>query len=323
MRTQTRMRPILPGVAGASTIESAGEREHRERLAEFFDSFAAEDARWRKRNATYHRLITTLVRFVVPSGASVLEIGSGAGDLLAALEPSRGVGVDASPGMVALARSKHPGLEFRVGMGERLDLDATFDYVVLSDLVPYAYDLVRLFRSVRVCSHEHTRVVVHSYSQVWRPAIRLAELLRLKHPKPITNWVTAEDVAGALDLAGYEVVTTSRRILFPKRVPLLTTFLNGFVGSLWPFSALSLTWWVVARPRPGTPRAPTVTIVVPCRNERGNVAAILDRTPHLAGATEIVFVEGGSTDGTREEIERQIAARPGGGHLALRPVGER
>ena len=101
--------------------------------------------------------------------------------------------------------------------------------------MPYAYDLVRLFRSVRVCS-EHTRVVVHSYSQVWRPAIRLAELLRLKHPKPITNWVTAEDVAGALDLAGYEVVTTSRRILFPKRVPLLTTFLNGFVGSLWPFS---------------------------------------------------------------------------------------
>ena len=290
--------------------EAPEEQGHRERLASFFDEFAHTDERWRSRNRTYHRMIESIYGFIVPPEASVLEIGSGDGDLLSALQPARGLGIDASPGMVELARLRHPQLEFHEGTGERAEIDGTFDYVVLSDVVPYAYDLVRLFRNVRACSHPQTRVVVHSYSQVWRPIIHVAELLRLKHPKPIVNWVTVQDAANALDLADFEVVTTSRRILFPKKVPLLTTFLNGVVANIWPFAHLCLTWWVVARPRPAGATTPSMSVVVACRNERGNIASIIERTPELPGETEIVFVEGGSTDGTREEVERQIALHP-------------
>jgi SAM-dependent methyltransferase len=290
--------------------EAGAERAHRERLVEFFDAFAPQAERWRRRNRTYHRLIQSIHRFIVPSGASVLEVGSGDGTLLAALEASRGVGIDASPAMVQLAQERHPQFEFRVSTGERMVIDETFDYVVLSDLVPYAYDLVRLFRNVKAASHPRTRVIVHSYSQLWRPVIRTAELLGLKQPKPILNWVAAEDAANALDLAGFDVVTSFRRILFPKKIPVLTAFLNGVVANLWPFSYLCLTWWVVARPRPALAAAPSVSVVVPCRNERGNIASIVERVPNLAAETEIVFVEGGSSDGTREEIERQIALHP-------------
>lgn len=250
------------------------------------------------------------MRFFVPPGSSVLEIGSGSGCLLAALSPSRGLGVDPSPRMVTLARSRFPQLEFRVGTGEQLGIDERFDYIVLSDVVPYAYDLVRLFRTVRKCSHNRTRLVVHSYSQLWRPMIRLAELLHLKHRKPISNWVTAEDIANVLDLTGFEIVTTSRRILFPKKIPLVTTFLNGVLASLWPFSNLCLTWWVVARPRPAGGNPKSVSVIVPCRNERGNIPQLIDRIPGLGSATEIIFVEGGSRDSTWEEIERQIALHP-------------
>jgi SAM-dependent methyltransferase len=302
----------LAGVSVESLVESEapGERQHRERLVSFFDTFAQDEERWYRRNRTYHRLIESVFRFIVPPAAAVLEVGSGAGTLLQALRPARGLGIDVSPRMVELARRRHAELEFRVGTGERLAADATFDYVVLSDLVLYAYDLIRLFRNVHACSHTRSRVVVHSYSQVWRPIIRVAELLHLKHPKPIVNWVTAADVANALDLAGFEVVSTSRRILFPKKVPLLTTFLNGVVANVWPFSLLCLTWWVVARPRASVASRPSVSVIVPCRNERGNVSAIIDRVPELGSATELVFVEGGSTDGTREEIAHRIASRP-------------
>ena len=127
-------------------------------LAEFFDRFASEESRWKRRNSTYHRLIAQLMRFHVPEDARVLEIGSGSGDLLAALKPSVGVGVDVSQGMVDRAREAHPQLRFERVPGEELELGETFDYIVLSDLMPYVDDLLELFHRVAAHSHERTRV---------------------------------------------------------------------------------------------------------------------------------------------------------------------
>jgi SAM-dependent methyltransferase len=279
-------------------------------LAAAFDRFAPDEARWRRRNATYHRLIAQITRFHVPPGLRVLEIGSGAGDLLAALEPSYGVGVDVSERMVALARERHPGLRFERAAGERLDLGETFDVIVLSDLVPFVHDLLAVLERVAAHSHPRTRVVVNSYSRLWRPIIRLAEGLRLKPVKPMRNWVTPEDVRNLLELSGFEVLTRTNRVLTPKRMPLLTLFLNGFLANLWPFNRLCLTYWIVARPAPQPFDEPAVSVVCPCRNEEGNVGPLIERLPALGPATELVFVEGGSTDDTRAEILRQIERHP-------------
>ena len=278
-------------------------------LVAFFDRFAQEEPRWKRRNATYHRLVRQLMRFNVPPGARVLEIGSGSGDLLAALEPSYGVGADISPRMVERARAAHPGLRFEHSAGERLELGEAFDYVVLSDLMPYVHDLLELFHRVAEHSHERTRVVIHSYSRAWRPIVKLAEALRLKPRKPLRNWVAPHDVRNLLELAGFETVTFQTRILFPKQVPLLTSFLNG-LGSIWPFSLLSLTYWIVARPLPHDLGPQSVSIVCPCRNEQGHIEQLIERIPDFGVPTELIFVEGNSTDDTRGEILRQIDAHP-------------
>jgi SAM-dependent methyltransferase len=279
-------------------------------LVAFFDRFADEEPVWKRRNSTYHRLIRQLMRFNVPAGARVLEIGSGSGDLLASLEPSEGVGVDVSQRMVERAREQHPWLRFEKCAGERLDLGETFDYVVLSDLMPYVHDLLELLHRVAAHSHERTRVVIHSYSRAWRPLVKLAEALRLKPHKPLRNWVAPHDVRNLLELAGFETVTFQTRILFPKQVPLLSTFLNGFVANLWPFSLLCLTYWIVARPLPQDLGPQSVSVVCPCRNEQGHIAQLIARVPDFGVPTEIVFVEGNSTDDTRAEILRQIEAHP-------------
>jgi SAM-dependent methyltransferase len=275
-------------------------------LVAFFDRFVDEEPRWKRRNATYHRLVTQLMRFNVPPRARVLEIGSGTGDLLAALEPSTGVGVDVSPRMVERARERHPELRFETGPGERIELGQTFDYVVLSDLMPYVHDLLELFHRVAEHSHERTRVVIHSYSRAWRPVVKLAEALRLKPRKPLRNWVAPHDVRNLLELAGFETVTFATRILFPKQVPLLSTFLNGVVANLWPINLLCLTYWIVARPLPHDLGPQSVSIVCPCRNEQGHIEQLIERIPDFGVPTELVFVEGNSTDDTRGEILRQI-----------------
>jgi len=280
-------------------------------VATFFDDFSPVADRWRRRNRTYHRLIESLTRFVVRPGMSVLEIGCGHGELLAAVAPSRGVGIDVSPRMVAEAARRHPELEFRCAAGETFVADETFDYVLLADLLPFADDLLAIFRNVSLMTHTRSRVIVSSYSQVWKPVIGLAERLRLKPRKPIRNWVAPEDVENLLGLAGFDVVSETRRVLFPKKVPLLSAFLNGVVANIWPLSIFCLTYWIVARPRPTSERTEhTVSVIVPCRNEAGMIGEILERMPQLGTATEVVFVEGGSTDGTRAEIELRITLHP-------------
>jgi SAM-dependent methyltransferase len=296
--------------ATATSEERAADGAEYAELAAFFDRFAAEDARWRRRNSTYHRLLEQITRFQVTPGASVLEIGSGGGDLLAALSPARGMGVDVSSGMVEEARRRHPHLRFEVAAGEELDVGETFDYIVLSDLLPYVHDLLALFHRVAAHSHSGTRVIISSYSRVWRPIIRLAELLRLKPVKPIRNWVSPHDVVNLLELAGFEAVTSQTRILLPKHVPLLSGFLNGFLANVWLINNLCLTHWIVARPLPQEHEERSVSIVCPCRNEAGHVPTLVRRIPDFGAPAELIFVEGGSTDETRAEILRQIELHP-------------
>jgi SAM-dependent methyltransferase len=289
---------------------ASGVDPYRE-IALFFDRFVEADEHWRRRNATYHRLVLEIFRALVPPGRRVLEIGSGSGALLAGLEPAEGVGVDISEEMVADARQRHPRLRFEAAAGEDFGVEATFDYVVLSDLVPYAHDLLKLFENVRAHSHRRTRVLINSYNPLWRPLLGFAEWLRLKPRKPIRNWVSPGDVGNLLELSGFDVVSSSSRILFPKYVPLLSAFLNSFVANLWPFTKLCSSYWIVARPAPEPLGELSVTVVCPCRNEAGHVPQIVERVPEMGAGTELIFVEGGSTDDTREVIEQEIQEHPG------------
>ena len=280
-------------------------------IAKAFDDIATGRVRRPRTRTGYHELIQAVHQAVVPPGASVLEFGSGTGDLLASLEPREGVGIDVSPEMVAAAARRHSGLRFEVGTAEDADLGEAFDYIVLSDLVPYVDDLLGVFHSVARHAHSDTRVVVHSYSQLWRPALRLLELARLKTPTPIKNWVDQQDVANLLRLAGLEPITITRRILLPVRIPIVSAFFNGFLANLWLVRQLCLTYWLVARLQPAEARRElSVSVVVPAKNEAGMIEQIIDQTPELGTKTELIFVEGHSTDGTRTEILRQIERHP-------------
>jgi SAM-dependent methyltransferase len=281
-----------------------------EGIVRAFDELARDDERWSRRTRGYHDLITAVHQSIVQPNASVLEIGSGGGDLLAALAPARGIGLDVSPNMVEVARERYPQLQFDVGAGEDAELGETFDYVVLSDLLPFVNDLLGLFRNVKRHSHSDTRIVVHSYSQLWRPALRLLERLRLKRHTPMRNWVAAGDVENFLQLSGLESITTVRRILLPLKIPILSTICNGFLANLWIIRHLCLTYWIVARVQPASEERPSVSIVVPAKNEQGMIERIVDETPELGSKSELIFVEGHSSDGTADEIRRQIELHP-------------
>jgi SAM-dependent methyltransferase len=283
---------------------------HYADIAHAFDRFAGEEDDWLRRTAPYHDFVREMYRAMVAPGLSVLEIGSGRGDLLAALQPRRGVGVDVSAEMVAAARRRHPQLEFIEVAGEDIALGETFDYIVLSDLVPYVHDLQRLFDAVARHSHATTRVIVSGYSQLWRPVLSVLAGLRLRPRRPIRNWVGPEDLVNLFELAGLEVVSQRSEMLLPLRSGPVSTVVNGGLARLPGLRALTLTHWLVGRPVSRPLEHTGTTVLVPCRNEAGHVPGLVKRIPDMGPATEILFVEGHSTDDTRERIEEEIAREP-------------
>jgi glycosyltransferase involved in cell wall biosynthesis len=125
--------------------------------------------------------------------------------------------------------------------------------------------------------------------------------IRAKHP--LQNWLSDDDVANLLRVSGWELVRRENRILFPAPIPLLDGFFNR-LAPLLPW--FCLTVFEVARPAPVRSRAergPSVSVVVPARNEAGNIQAAVDRTPLMGSWTELIFVEGGSSDDTWERIQ--------------------
>jgi SAM-dependent methyltransferase len=283
----------------------------KDAVREHFDRLAPELDRWRRKSRSYHRDLERFCRSVVPPRASVLEIGCGAGDLLAALEPARGVGIDLSPRMIDRARAKYPHLTWRVGDAESLDLGETFDYVIVSDLLGHLDDIWTAFHGLRRVVRPDTRVVITSCSYLWEPALRLAEAVGQRIPLRQQNWLTLDEIQNLLELCDLEVVKRGQRFLVPKDVPLLSGWVNAVVAKLPLVRRLCLIGYVVARPRPhasdaGRDDGLTCSVIVPCRNEAGNIAPAVARIPDLGAHTEIIFVDGDSTDGTREAIEAEI-----------------
>jgi SAM-dependent methyltransferase len=278
------------------------------------DGMAESRDQWRARNAFYYRSIEDLARFVVPEGARVLEIGCGTGDLLAALRPSHGVGVDVSPRMIERAREKHPGIQFVVDDAVHLDAPElagqTFDYIVMSDVVGQLFDVWAALRALRHLTHPRTRLLITYYNFVWEPLLRLGERVGLKMPVSQQNWLGMADLRNLLELAHFEVIRAGTATLVPRAVPILSRLANRYLARAPLLRHLALTQFFVCRPAAGGGPLPvreySCSVICPCKNERGNVDDIVARTPQMGRGTELIFVDGSSNDGTVEAIQRHL-----------------
>ena len=306
------VQPPAPAAPPRTAPRAEDRERHRASVVAHFDRHAArQDGR---RAKGYGELLAHYHRYFVPRGARVLEVGCGTGDLLAALEPSDGLGVDCSPEMIRRARERHPapGLHFMAAFIEDVDLQgATFDCIILSDVVGTSFDILQLLRSLRRFCHARTHVLFNLHSRLWQPALRVAQALGRHDPFPELAWVTREDLVNLLVLAGFEATATDSRILWPARAPLLAPFLNRVLAPFAPFRWLCLTNWVVGRLPAPLPATAGVSVICACRNEAGNIPVLVERFPDFGSAAELIFVEGGSSDDTQGACRRAIADHPG------------
>jgi SAM-dependent methyltransferase len=283
-------------------------REHLERVRAYYDQAPPSARKWGARS--YRALLARYYNLLIPPEASVLEIGCGDGELLSLLRVSRKTGIDLSAAQIAAARRRLPDAEFHVQSGEALELSGRFDVIVISDTLNLAGDVQRLLERLHTVSHPGTRLIINFQNSLWRPLLSLATILGLKIRQPENSWLASSDVLNLLQLSAWSPVSRHGRMLLPVRVLGLETLVNRWIAPF--FQWLCITIFVVARPQRTTPPAAlTVSVVIPARNEAGNIAAAIARTPEMGAGTEIIFVEGHSRDDTWARIQGETAANPG------------
>jgi SAM-dependent methyltransferase len=312
-----------PSVVVRDSFAAREAERRRARLARF-DAAAMQRSAF-PRHGYYAGEVRRLVRSLVPSGSSVLEVGCGNGDLLASLGASRAVGIDVSTAAIDAARKLHPEADLRVVDVERDALpDGPFDVIVLSDTIGALDDIQLALERLHPLLAVDGRLIVTYYNFLWEPVLKLAEQLGQKTKWPDQNWLSMADIDNLLYLTGFEVFRRGTDILMPAHLPLVSPLLNRVAAQLPALREGALVDYFVARATPGVApgKPPGVSVICPTRNEKGNIREAVARTPMMGAGTELIFVDGNSTDGTVEEIQTVIANYRGPLKLVYIPQGD-
>ena len=287
-------------------------RSRKQYVRDSYASIASVREKWILRNRYFYNRLGAFLKFIIEPGSSAVLFRSELGQLFEKLELSRAVGVDICEKMVEQARLKRPDAEFHCADPEEVSLKGEFDHVIfysLGDII----DIEKAFLNTRGFAGSSTRLIVINYNYLWRPLIYLAEKAGLKVPQPTQNWLNIPVLENLLHISGFEVVKKYYQVLFPFNIPLVSWFINGVVAKLPVVKKLCFLQILVARKAiEAAPEAKKfkVSVIIPCKNEKGNVEPAVVRVPEMGLGTEIIFCDDKSTDGTADEVRRVMAKYP-------------
>ncbi len=283
----------------------------KDETRKFLDGVADECETFILKNRYYYVLLERLFADHIPPDSRVCHFGCDSARLLQALRPSSGVGICLSDRYVELCAERAPGFSFHAEGWEEALEGKTFDYIVLTN-AGYLFDIQDVINRLHRLCHNRTKLLIVNNNYWWEPLFTLGEKMKLRMPQPTEgqSWIPTHVIMDMIRLAGMELVRWDAHILIPFPIPLLSWFCNKFLSSIFPFRYFAMTHILIARTRLKPPRPVRVSVVVPCKDEKGHIEPIVERMPKVGDETEIVFVDDRSTDGTADEIRRCMAAHP-------------
>ncbi len=276
-------------------------------VVRYFEN-VVRSSRWKRKMAAYREHTIKFLSQVVPENKKVLLIGCLTSEILEALRPSYGVGLDVSEEAVRLARAncQNPNVRYHCALPEEYKTTEKFDYVILLNVVDHSDDVLALVDSVSKFVHEDSRVILSMLNPLWHPLVKFASRLKIRIPDHKRNLVGSRILGTALEIKSFKVMDKCRRVLVPKRIPLFSWLCNQFLSRLPGFNSLCFIQYVTAKPAElkKTNRS-SCSVIIPCYNEEGNITECINRVPHMGSFTEILVVNDGSKDKT-EEIVRNL-----------------
>ncbi len=293
-------KPILPLSKKTDSLEKSLEQTKQALL------------QWRTKHASRWNQLKEQLQFVIPIGYRVLVVGSEDGELLHALSPSKGVGLDGDANLVRIAQQLRSQYEHETLDEADFDAMGVFDYIVFLWGASSILDVQTMLPKLRSVSHPRTRLVVTSPTKKWLDGDRHRTCSYTTNTKRQVPSIHLAHLSSIIANAGFEITATHgtrQRSVADHGITRITRKAIAWLPGAHSRNNLVT---IVARPvsEPTDADSKSASVVLVMRNERDNVEPIIQAIPKLGVATEIIIVEGHSTDGTREEIERVISNEP-------------
>lgn len=172
----------------------------------------------------------------------------------------------------------------------------------------FSFDIQGLLTSLHDRVDSRSRLVVVAYNSYLRSIFRIATLLGIKSGKyDELTFITRNDMENLAKISGYQVVRYRPVVYCPFFLLGIGSLINYSLPIIPLLNRFAMLEVMVFRPLPrGAQKRPSLSILIPARNEKGNIQNAIDRLPDFNTRTEVIFVEGKSTDGTWEEIDRVV-----------------
>jgi len=262
----------------------------------------------KKNTSYYHSVIVKLFKNFVPKDSRILEIGSGSRPISIYLSPRMATCVDFCKIDYSRFTNQQSNINFiQLDAHDISEISKPFDYVIISDLVNDVWDLQQMLLQLQLLCTAETRIIINYYSHLWNVPVKIAQFLKIGTPTLPQNWLTPSDMKNFLEISDFELIHSFSEIILPIRLPFFSSFANRYIAKLWPFYIFNMANFAIARPvRLNPSNNPSVSIVIAARNESGHIDELISRIPLIGKFTEIIFVEGNSTDNTYTTIEEAI-----------------
>ena len=204
------------------------------KVEQYFNVIAPQYDDLKAKNAYYFSEVLRLIRNEVPARSSILEVGCGTGNLISALQPSTGVGLDISPRMIAIAKHKNMNktISFITSTPERYSTDQSFAYIVSADVIEHVPDLEPFFSALNRLAQKDTRIIITYANPLWEPILLLLEKLKLKMPEGPHYRPAFRELQRIIKKNGLKLARRKFQTILPLRIPFLAPLLNWIWGYL-------------------------------------------------------------------------------------------
>ena len=287
-------------------------QNNKKNIIDHFDNLAKYRSSWIKKSYGFYSEDIRVMKEIIPQNSKILEIGCGTGHLIAALKPSYGVGIDISEKMIDEAKTDFKNIDFIHGDIENANIfqniKSDFDYIIISDTIGYFIDIEKVLNKLHNICNSDTRIIIAYYSPFWEPILNLAAKLKYKMPELPKALLNEVDVSDLLESSKFETVKKQNKILIPFKLLGIGRLLNRYLACIPIISNMCLRNYVIARSikKSKLDLPKSASVIIPCRNEKGNIRNALERLPLFTKDLEIIFIEGHSSDGTWEEVKKVI-----------------
>ncbi|MCI5055046.1 MAG: bifunctional class I SAM-dependent methyltransferase/glycosyltransferase family 2 protein [Flavobacteriales bacterium] len=275
----------------------------KNQIKAYFDRIASQYSRYRKRYRYYFKEIQKYNAFFINSNDSVLEIGCGVGTLIGSLSNKNRIGIDFSSEMIRQAKVLHPDVRFLEMDAAELDIEEKVDVILLSNVLGYLEDIQTVLTKLHTVCHPKTKIIITNYNYLWEPLLKIGEFIGIKKKSPLQSWLSNNDIVNFLKLSDFDVYKHTRRMLLPVNIPILSWISNRFFAHLPLINHFCINQYFFAKPIFQEKTAYSTSVVIPARNESGNIENAILRTPKFGSEVEIIFIEGNSTDDTWDKIQ--------------------